>query len=155
MTEEERTKRRAASTAYYHRNKEAVKADKKRAYDANPQKHRDRRIAWARANPVKQLRLSCIKSARERGQECELTLEQLQALVAPMRCAVTGVELSWAETPRGPWLPSVDRLDNSRGYVLDNVRIVCWAYNSMRGEWDDEVVLAMAEALVTACKSAP
>lgn len=31
---------------------------------------------------------------------------------------------------------------------MDNVRIVCWAYNVAKNEWADEVVLEMATAMM-------
>ena len=71
-------------------------------------------------------------------------------MLKPMACEATGLPLllEW-KGPSGsnPWAPSVDRLDNSLGYVPGNVRIVCWAFNNMRGDFPDEVV----ETLVRAC----
>ncbi len=69
-----------------------------------------------------------------------------------MACSMTGIPLRWDE-PGSPWLPSLDRLDNGKGYTRDNVRLVCWAYNSMRGLWPDEVILEVACSLVTASSS--
>lgn len=43
--------------------------------------------------------------------------------------------------------PSIDRLDNSRGYIPDNVRLVCCAFNIMRSDFSDDVVRTLARAV--------
>jgi hypothetical protein len=39
--------------------------------------------------------------------------------------------------------PSIDRIDPSRGYEPDNIRIVCFAMNAAMGEWGEEPVWRM------------
>ena len=39
----------------------------------------------------------------------------------------------YPEVHRDPFAPSLDRLDNNRGYHDDNVVICCWAANAARG----------------------
>lgn len=82
-------------------------------------------------------------SARARsGNFFELTLDYFRTLVDPMVCSRTGHVLSWDWDGPGanPWAPSVDRLDSARGYVPDNVQLVCWIYNQCKGQWPDDVV---------------
>ena len=72
-------------------------------------------------------------------------------MLAPMVCAATGLPLSLerdGSTRANPWAPSIDRIDCSKGYVPGNVRIVCCAFNLMRNEWSDDVVLALVKAVV-------
>lgn len=57
-----------------------------------------------------------------------------------MRCSVTGIRLEHT-LERKPNAPSIDRLDNFRGYEKDNVRLVSWIYNRTRGADSDEDVL--------------
>lgn len=39
-----------------------------------------------------------------------------------------------ARRPQGlPWQPSLDRVDNSKGYTPENTRLVSWFWNRMRG----------------------
>lgn len=78
-------------------------------------------------------------------------MAEVLALFKDMRCSVTGVRLSpkWDGPSRyNPWAPSIDRIDQSRGYVTGNVRPVCWAYNCARQDWPDEVVLAWASSML-------
>ena len=37
-------------------------------------------------------------------------------------------------------LPSVDRIDNDKGYTIDNIRIVSLAYNNLKNRYDEVYV---------------
>lgn len=115
----------------------------------NRDKAREKNRRWQANNPAKKLFNQCQQCARKRGQECTITVEMIDAMLAPMACSVTGLPLTWerGSARTNPWSPSIDRLDNERGYMPGNVRVVCWAFNLARGEFPDEVVMTMAKAL--------
>lgn len=48
-----------------------------------------------------------------------------------------------------PFAPSLDRIQPSKGYTKENVRLVCFAVNRARSDWGDEVLLKIARALTT------
>lgn len=37
-------------------------------------------------------------------------------------------------------LPSVDRIDNNKGYTIDNIKIVSLAYNNLKNRYDERFV---------------
>lgn len=37
-------------------------------------------------------------------------------------------------------LPSIDRIDNNKGYTMDNIRIVTMAYNQMKNRYSERFV---------------
>ncbi len=121
-------------------------------YAANVETHKAASRRWKQANTARRLLHQCKASARYRGHECTISEDLLDELLKGMTCSVTGLPLTleW-KGPSGtnPWAPSVDRLNNLLGYVPGNVRIVCWAFNNMRGDFPDEVV----ETLIRACHS--
>lgn len=89
--------------------------------------------------------------AAKQNRAFDLTEEFIGELLAPMVCSATGLELSYSWEGNGrtnPWAPSIDRIDSAGGYTMDNVRIVCWAYNTAKNDWDDEVILALAAAIM-------
>lgn len=127
-------------------------ADAKARRDENPGKDRAQFLRWMTANLPKKVFNQYSQNAKRRGLAFTLTLEQVEAMLAPMTCSVTGLSLRLEHNGpsfANPWAPSIDRIDNARGYEPDNVRVVCWAYNCMRGDFPDAVLMTLAKALVT------
>lgn len=147
--ERQRQQKREAAARYRAKNPGRVKAQQASWKEANPTYYKDRLDqTWA-----SRLLSRCRGSAKARGQECSLTMAEILDLFKDMRCAVTGIELrlKWEGSSRyNPWAPSLDRIDQSKGYVPGNVRPVCWAFNCARQDWPDEVVLAWASSFVQA-----
>ena len=61
------------------------------------------------------------------------------------QCCRTGIVFRLAEygSPaheRNPFAPSPDRIDNKVGYTKVNVQWVCWMYNQLKGQADEETV---------------
>lgn len=117
----------------------------------NREREREAKANWNVKNRAQVLLNACRRNARGRGHDCSLTLDDVQALIRPMACSVTGVQLSWEWDGPGsnPWVPSIDRVDGSYGYHLENVRVVCWAFNRARGDWPDSTFATLAQAFVT------
>lgn len=63
-------------------------------------------------------------------------------------CALSGVKMTWATGKTSSTSISVDRIDQSVGYVDGNVRLVCMAVNAFRGTMNDHELLVFARALV-------
>jgi hypothetical protein len=65
------------------------------------------------------------------------------------KCELTGITFS--TRPDGnteavwPWGASIDRLDNARGYELDNCRLVCIAMNLALHQFGEEVFEVLAK----------
>lgn len=66
------------------------------------------------------------------------------------RCEVSGIEFDCFPVEgklKRPWTPSVDRIDNTKGYTPDNCRLICLAVNLAMNEWGEAVLFRIAEAL--------
>ena len=88
--------------------------------------------------------------ARKLGLPFDLTASAIEELLRPMVCALTGVRLS-LETMSGahnPRAPSLDRIDASGGYTLNNVRIVCWQVNAALNSFGEAAFAEIARAYV-------
>jgi len=145
--------------------REATRAAGRRNRDSNPEAHREKRRnqyaknpeagraacrRWGLKNPATKLLQQCRQSAKRRGQECTITVEMIDAMLGPMTCSATGLPLTLQNdsgSVRNPWAPSVDRFDNSKGYVPGNVRIVCAIFNMMRADWSDDALLRVVKVL--------
>jgi hypothetical protein len=64
-------------------------------------------------------------------------------------CALSGVKMTWATGRTCPTSISVDRIDQSLGYVDGNVRLVCVAVNAFRSTMNDQELLVFARTLVS------
>ena len=83
--------------------------------------------------------------ARKKGLDFNLDLDWLLTKLENQnfRCAITG--LKFFEHYSGPALlspytPSIDRIEATKGYTKDNVRIVTFGANTMLHDWGDDVL---------------
>jgi hypothetical protein len=71
------------------------------------------------------------------------------------RCALSRLEFSARRTRlashKRPFMPSLDRVDCSKGYTKRNVRILCVAINTLLQDWGDEVF----HEIIRAAKCSP
>lgn len=78
---------------------------------------------------------------------CPIDLEpaQLETLYHQQQgvCALTGLDMDVAASPRHPLLPSLDRIDPNKGYTLSNVRFVCYFANLLKRDFRDTDVHAL------------
>lgn len=93
------------------------------------------------------------KSAKERarvkGFEFSMTRERVVEGVVNGFCEVTHLPFTLA-LPEGrvqALSPTIDRVDNDRGYTDDNVQIVCWVYNRAKADGTHADVMMMVRAL--------
>lgn len=91
-------------------------------------------------------------SAKRRGLEYDVSRDWLEGRLAGGVCEATGLALSFephASAYRNPLVPSLDRLDTARGYVEDNLRLVCGWFNYARQDWPDALVMEVAASVVS------
>lgn len=73
--------------------------------------------------------------------------EDLTRTALSGRCEITGLPFT-LHKPEGyrrrPYAPSVDRIDASKPYQDDNVRVVCVCVNYALNEWGEKVLRQMA-----------
>jgi hypothetical protein len=55
-------------------------------------------------------------------------------------CEVTGIVFKQENGVAGPYTASLDRIDNAKGYTPENTRLVIWAFNRAKAEWDDKIL---------------
>lgn len=127
---------------YYARNKE-----KWLEYSKSSQE-KSRSSPWHRAGAL----ITWVRArAAKRGMDFDLTREWAEQKLETGSCEITGLNFEYSRNGNDrfqPFIPSVDRIDSSKGYTQDNCRMVVWIYNMAKAEWDDDTVLKMATALV-------
>jgi hypothetical protein len=72
------------------------------------------------------------------------------------KCAMTGWDLEFTrggdwdgKNPRGA---TMDRINNSKGYVKGNIQLVCGMPNVVRGSLSMEQIVDLSKAIVKKCK---
>lgn len=99
------------------------------------------------------MHLSARQRARKKGIEYQLSPTTIEALIKMQgeRCKLTGIRFEYQHSEKynkRPWVPSIDRIDNSRGYTFDNVHIVCHVVNLAKNILDLEDFDHMCRARV-------
>jgi hypothetical protein len=83
-------------------------------------------------------------SARRRKIECNI---ELSDIVIPEKCPYLDVLLDSIRTCSS-YAPSVDRIDNKRGYVKGNIQVISLRANKMKNDASKEELLAFAKGII-------
>ena len=72
--------------------------------------------------------------AKEKQREHSLTKEDLHSLFPSDGCCpIFGFKLEWNGSGFRETSPSIDRIDSTKGYTKDNVQIISWKANRIKG----------------------
>lgn len=73
-------------------------------------------------------------------------LEILKQITLPTHCPVFGYPLDYNGTGqyRSDKSPSLDRIDSSKGYTLDNIQILSWRANRIKNDSTPEELMKLA-----------
>lgn len=114
----------------------------------------ERHIRWrnkAKLTPLGRARLLLWRANRvckAKGWVCDLDVNWIADRIAKGTCERTGVNFVLNGGNRHKYAPSLDRIDCSRGYTKDNVRVVIWQFNECRMAYSDAELLEFAFILV-------
>lgn len=92
-------------------------------------------------------------SAKVRDQRSRVTTKDLEVIFRQQNglCYYTGIKLATVRerNVKNPFLVSVDRLDASGEYALDNIVLCCMFVNYAKNEWDVNTFVKMLDAVRT------
>jgi hypothetical protein len=96
-------------------------------------------------------------SAQRRGLTHDLTIDVIEELWVKQagRCYWFGVGLQLGQVPRHPLMPSLDRLDNNRGYSKKNVVLASFAANMGRSSMPAADFKLVVATIAAAFRGAP
>jgi hypothetical protein len=138
----------ASATAYHKEHPDRAQAAGRKFYAKDPQPRLAATREWRAKNPSYHARwraknkkknpvLYMWRNAKNRAKRIgvEFTIKQTD-IVVPEFCPVLGLKLEFGHGKGtgffSPHSPSVDRFDNSRGYVKDNIRVISWRANMLK-----------------------
>lgn len=91
------------------------------------------------------LRYSMLKAAAQRARRKQLDFNlKLADIVVPSHCPVLGIPLHKNANVAGPNSPSLDRIDNDKGYVVGNVAVISKKANNIKSNATVEELEAVA-----------
>lgn len=98
----------------------------------NHHRHLKKVREWQKNHPLDRLLSSIKRRANKSGLECTITKEHL---VIPSHCPILGIELRFGgrTVHERRNSPSVDRIDNNKGYTPDNIQIISNHANFIKG----------------------
>jgi hypothetical protein len=115
--------------------------DRRRA--KNRRKHELRRL-----DPVHNLLDHARQRAKRKG--LEFSLRRVHIVIPPV-CPVLGIPISKINGVTHHGSPSIDRIDNAKGYVPGNVRVISYRANSLKSNaTPDEIRLVYMDILSNA-----
>lgn len=81
----------------------------------------------------------------------DLDIQWFRDILDKRVCEVTGIPFTygyWLAGKAHPFSPSLDRTTPELGYTKDNVKVVCWIYNTAKHDFTHEDVVKLATALI-------
>lgn len=158
MTEEQKIKRREAQKKYlaknpnyykdyYAKNRESEEFKEKHKQvclnfrKGNPDYDKEYRAKWAEQNPKRIM----LRSAKSRSQRDGINFNLTDAdFDIPDTCPVLGIPL-FKVGGRTDNSPSLDRIDNDKGYEKGNVCVISWRANQLKSNGTAEEHRLIAE----------
>ena len=135
---------REVMRSYYQANKEKIQAQRKALRNSKP----DSRFSVMVSNSRTRASL--------KGWEHDVSVDHLKQLWEDQKglCAISGapMSLTTSESRTISDLVSLDRIDNSKGYVEGNVWLTTATVNYMRGLMDVETFLQVCQQITEANK---
>lgn len=120
----------------------AEKANKKRR-----EKVRQARILATLEGRIKSILKEASRNSLSRGREYTITYDDIVTLYNKQRglCALTGWELTPLVKCKNTI--SIDRIDNSKGYTIDNIQLVAAQANIAKNKWTNDEFIELCRAV--------
>lgn len=74
------------------------------------------------------------QSAKLRNIEFSLTIPDLNNITFPITCPILGIPLKFNRGTLQDNSYSVDRIDSTQGYHIDNIQIISWRANRLKND---------------------
>ena len=94
-----------------------------------------------RTNPAKELYRAAKRRAKNKSLEFSITLDEI---VIGESCPILGIPLIVGDGKIHDTSPSLDRIDNSKGYIKGNVQVISNLANRMKNSASNELLIKFA-----------
>lgn len=125
----------------WHKYRESRKAYAKR----NAYKQPEYSKRWVERNPEQRLITVAKQRAKKYGLDFTISKEDIKV---PESCPILGIKLEFAfgkGSGGKPHSPSLDRIDNTKGYIKGNVQVISHLANQMKSTADKDQLKRFAD----------
>jgi len=98
-----------------------------------------------RADPRRRLVVAARSRAKLKGLAFDL---QIDDIVIPVACPVLGLILTVSDATPSANSPTIDRIDNSLGYIRGNVRVISYRANTLKNDATLEEIEAIRKYML-------
>jgi hypothetical protein len=134
---------------YYIKNKEKI-LEYSRVRRLQESEHiNDLRKNRHRRNPSKELYRAAKRRAKEKSLEFSIILEDV---VVSENCPILGIPLMVGDDKIHDSSPSLDRIDNSKGYIKGNVQVISNLANRMKNSASNDLLIKFAKWILETTK---
>jgi len=124
------------------------KQSRKNSYEKHKDAFRERNRRRKHDNPARWLLWVSRSRAKKKGIEHTLTE---QDIVVPSVCPVLGIRLVANDGKVGASSPTLDRVDPSKGYVPDNVKVISHLANNYKRNMTIDMVKKLLAYMEAGC----
>lgn len=99
----------------------------------------------------------CKNRAIQKNIEFNISFDKIKKALTNGFCELTKLPFDFNSTEKtqfNPYSPSIDRINNSKGYIDSNVRVVLSAVNTALNQYGDEQMLPILKAMITGIENA-
>jgi hypothetical protein len=132
---------------------EKYRKTRKKWLDENRAWQYERMARWRRENPARVLLSLARRRAKQKGLEFMISLNDIEI---PERCPVLDIPFVLGGGKVGGWVdasPTLDRIDNSKGYVPGNVAVISFRANALKKDATLEEMEAVLKYMRLQCSS--
>jgi hypothetical protein len=131
---------------YYLQNKEKIKQQSRARYINYKESITKKFKARKESNWEHQMYINSKCRAKRHGIEFTITEADI---VIPKHCPYLGIELTRVHgNPFLKSLPSIDRIDNQKGYIPGNIQVISKLANAMKNTASKEELIAFAHGIL-------
>jgi hypothetical protein len=113
------------------RTSEEFKASRRKYRTEHPEQGNNSHKRWILKYPDKHLLSRAKIRAKKKGIPFDL---EVSDIIVPFLCPVLGIELNIGMPVMHPQSPTVDRIDNSKGYIKGNIAVISWRANKLKSD---------------------
>ena len=84
-------------------------------------------------------------SAKKRNIPFNLTLTDILHMDLPITCPILGIPLKYNRGKQDDDSYSIDRLDSTKGYEVDNIVVISWKANRLKSNASQDELQKIAE----------